>query len=91
MTKAELIAEMTKEGSINKDGAKKVVACFMEIISERLAQGEKVTINGFGTFQNVAVGERTRRNPKNGEPVFVPGYNTISFRSGKQLKDNLKK
>lgn len=91
VTKAELIAEMTKDDLISKESARSIVHYFMEIVTDRLSAGEKVTINGFGTFLNIATGDRNRRNPKNGETVFVPGYNTISFRAGKHLKNQLSK
>ena len=89
MTKADLITEMVRDGLVSKESAKEIVNSFMQIVSDKLATGEKVTINGFGTFLNVAAGNRYRRNPKSGETIFVPGYNTISFRPGKHLKDKI--
>ena len=63
MTKADLIELVAKEGNLTKAQASKAVDAMFNGIAEALANGDKVTIVGFGTFSVSQREERKGRNP----------------------------
>jgi len=63
MIKVELIQEVARKSNIlNQKTAKRVVDAVFDTINESLAKGEKVKIDGFGTFLIV---ERAKTFGKN--------------------------
>ncbi|MBP8250805.1 MAG: HU family DNA-binding protein, partial [Herpetosiphon sp.] len=58
MQKIEYIAEVAERTGISKKEARRIVDAMLDIISERLRDGEKVVLTGFGTFE---VRERQER------------------------------
>ena len=63
------------------------VHSIIEIMSDSLAEGERIEIRGFGTFSNHYRKPRTVRNPKTGEiGIFKPGKYVPHFKPGKDLK-----
>ncbi len=70
MNKAELIGALeSKLGS--KKAASDALEAVLDVIIREVAKGGKVGITGFGTFQKVARGARTGRNPRTGETVKI--------------------
>ena len=56
-----------------------------------LADGEKVQIIGFGTFEPRERAPRTGRNPKTNTPVPIPAKRVPFFKPGKPLKKMVEK
>ena len=54
-----------------------------------LAEGEKITISGFGTFEIRERAERQGINPRTREPITIAASKSIVFKPGKALKDTL--
>lgn len=63
------------------------VEAVLDTVSETLAEGEKVSIFGFGVFEKVDRAARTARNPTTGAAVEVPATSVPRFRPGQALKD----
>lgn len=62
------------------DAEKNVLNAAVEVIQKALtADGDKITVRGFGTFKRKAVAARTARNPKTGAPVAVPARSVLKF------------
>ena len=65
MIKLELIQEVARKSNIlNQKTAKRVVDAVFDTINESLAKGEKVKIDGFGTFLIVERTKTFRKNKK---------------------------
>ena len=58
MTKAELINLIAEKGDYSKKDAEKALTTVIDSVSETLANGEKISLVGFGTFE---VSERAAR------------------------------
>ena len=56
-----------------------------------LAQGDKVQLVGFGSFEIKARDARMGRNPKTKEPIEIPATKAPVFKAGKALKDRVAK
>ena len=88
MNKSELIKRMSdKLDQLSNRDVDLAVQTILEIMSERLATGERIEIRGFGTFSNHYRKPRTVRNPKTGEVgIYKPGKFVPHFKPGKDLK-----
>lgn len=63
---------------------------FRQIISY-CKDGYVVVIRGFGSFRLRLRSARTGRNPRTGEPVEIPAYNTIIFKASPVVRRALEK
>ncbi len=63
----------------------------LEVIAESMAKGEKVQLNGFGTFEANSRPARVARNPRTGACVKIAACKAPAFKAGKALKDAVNK
>ena len=91
MNKTELVASVAEAVGVSKKDAAAVIDATFEKIATAMAEGEKVQIVGFGTFETR---ERTARegiNPLTKEKIQVEACRVPAFKPGKTLKDNVNK
>ena len=91
MNKAELIAAVAEKTGRSKKDTEAVVSASLEVITESLAQGEKVQLVGFGSFETKARAARIGRNPRTKEEIKIPASKLPVFKAGKALKDTVSK
>ena len=91
MNKAELITAAADRADISRKDAEKVVNAALEIITEELVAGERVSLVGFGSFDVKTREGRTGRNPKTKEEIWIPASRIPQFKAGKALKDAVAK
>ena len=82
MNKTELVAAVAAKAGISKKDADAAVAAVFASVTDALANGEKVQLIGFGTFEVRARAEKTARNPKTGETMTVPATKVPAFKAG---------
>ena len=87
MNKAELIAAAAEKANLSKKDTEMAVNAAIEVITEALADSEKVQLVGFGAFEVKARAERIGRNPKTKEEIKIPASKVPVFKAGKALKD----
>ena len=87
MNKAELINAVAASADVSKKEAEAVVSATLDAITAALAEGERVQLVGFGSFEVKNRAERLGRNPQTGEPVPVPASKSPVFKAAKSLKD----
>ncbi len=87
MNKTDLIKNVAESAELTKKDAEKAIKAVFEEISQALAEGDKVQIIGFGTFEVRQRKAREGRNPRNNEPIQIEASKTPAFKAGKQLKD----
>ena len=86
MTKAELIAVVGEKADLTKKDADKAVSAVLEAITETLANGEKVSLVGFGTFEVKERAERLGHNPQTGDVMVIAASKAPVFKAGTALK-----
>jgi len=89
MKKTELIAEISAKTSLTKKDSEKALNAAIEAVSAALADGEKVSIAGFGTFETKVRPARVGRNPKTLEAIEIAASRVPAFKAGKTLKDKV--
>ncbi|MDR0918657.1 MAG: HU family DNA-binding protein [Oscillospiraceae bacterium] len=90
MTKSDLIASVAESASIKKTQATTVVGAVFDTITQALAEGDKVQIVGFGSFEVRERAERNGRDPRSGEVITIAATKAPVFKAGSALKEAVK-
>ena len=86
MNKTELIAAVAEKSGLSKKDADNAVNSMLDVVVETLAQGDKVQIVGFGTFEVRSRSERQGRDPRTNNPITIPASKSPAFKAGKAVK-----
>ncbi|MHA7840692.1 MAG: HU family DNA-binding protein [Gammaproteobacteria bacterium] len=89
MNKGELIDKLASIVGTSAADAGRSLQAFIDTVTEVLADGDSVTIPGFGTFAPSHRAAREGRNPQTGESMQIPASTSAKFKPGKALKDAL--
>lgn len=87
MTKSDLVARLAEKTESTKTEAARSLEAILDVITEALAEGEKITLVGFGTFKVSERKAREGRNPSTGNTITIPASKSPRFVPGKALKD----
>ncbi|MDO5627545.1 MAG: HU family DNA-binding protein [Mobilicoccus sp.] len=85
MNKADLVDALEARLG-GKKAASDAIEAIFDVIIREVAQGGKVGITGFGTFERVDRAARTGRNPRTGESVRIDSTAVPKFRPGTAFK-----
>ena len=91
MNKAELINAVALKADVSKKDAETVLTAALDTITAAMAEGEKVQLVGFGSFEVKKRAARLGRNPKTKEAIEIPASVVPTFKAGKALKDAVAK
>jgi DNA-binding protein HU-beta len=87
MNKEELVSAVAGEAKISKAVAEQVVNSTLGAISKALAEGDKVTLVGFGTFEVRERAAREGRNPQTGATLKIEAKKVPAWNPGKAIRD----
>lgn len=90
MNKSELVDKVAEKTDFSKASAGRAVDALVESVADALADGDSVTLIGFGTFAVRERAGRAGRNPRTGEVLEIKASKTVGFKPGKTLKERLK-
>lgn len=79
------IGEIAAKAGVPYEQASKTIKGLVACITE-LNKGEKITLQGLGTFELVDHSARVGRNPANGEEVQVPAKTVPKLNVNRELK-----
>ena len=83
MNKTELVSAMAERLGASKKHSQEALTVALDLITEALAEGEKVQLVGFGSFEVRERAPRIGRNPRTKEEVTIPASKAVQFKSGK--------
>jgi len=89
MTKAEIANIIHERVGLSKVESAQMVDAVLDIIRERLVNGEDVKLSGFGNFVLRSKNERRGRNPKTGEEIMITPRRVVTFKASQLLKQHL--
>ena len=89
MNKGELVDKIAEKANVTKKDADSILSAMLEVILDTVADGDKVTLVGFGTFEARDRQAREGRNPSTGEPIKIPATKVPAFSAGKLFKDKV--
>ena len=87
MNKKDLVAAVAQSADLTKKQAEAAVAAF----TDALAEGDKVQIVGFGSFEVRQREARKGMNPRTKTVIDIPASKVPAFKAGNALKDAVNK
>jgi len=89
MNKGELIDAIASSAELSKSDAEKALNAFIDAVQGAVANGDKVTLPGFGSFSRSERSARMGRNPQTGAPVHIPASKSAKFSAGAKFKEQV--
>jgi len=89
MTKADLVKAIAADTGIVRKDVALVVDTMLELIKEKMKQGNHLEIRQFGTFKLKVRKQRLGRNPKTNVTVDVPERVVPTFKFSKEFKTDI--
>ncbi|MGB6063816.1 MAG: HU family DNA-binding protein [Desulfomonilaceae bacterium] len=90
MTKAELVAQISKESNVPKKEVEAVLKSLTGSVQQALKKDGQVRLAGLGTFRVVERKARTGVNPQTQAKIKIPATKAPAFRAAKDLKEAVK-
>ena len=90
MNKTELVEAIASSTELTKTDVDKVVTALVDVVTDALAKGDKVSLKGFGNFEVRTRSERTGRNPRTGETMTIAASKAPAFKASSALKKAVK-
>lgn len=91
MIKKELVKIVAEETGLKQNQVKETLEVAMEQIKKTVSAGEKVSLVGFGVFEQRDRAEKRGTNPSTGKPMVIAATTIPYFRPGQAFKDLIKK
>lgn len=91
MNKTELIAKVAEKSELSKKDAEKAVSAILDTIVSAVAEGDKVQLVGFGTFEQRQRNERTGVDPRTNTKITIPASKVPAFKAGSKFKEAVNK
>ena len=90
MNKTELVSAISERTGESKSTVEAVMNSFETVVTEQVVLGDKVSITGFVSFEQIMRGARTGRNPATGETIQIDASKGCKVSAGARLKAAVK-
>jgi len=91
MTKAEIIAEISKKTGIEKGDAEESLEAFFSLVKTIMERGENLYVRGFGSFVVTKRAKKTARNISKNTTIIIPEHFVPTFKPAKIFIEKVKK
>ena len=81
------LARIAATADLDTDAVRICTDAFFAEIADALVREIGVALVSFGTFSVTRRAERSERNPKTGESIYIPASKIVRFKASKTLKD----
>ncbi len=89
MTKADMIAKVSKDADISKAAAKTAIESFVDMARKEVKVGRSFRVAGLGTFSLKKSKARKGINPSTGEAIKIKAKKRMAFKASAQVKNLL--
>lgn len=86
MNKGEFVEALADRLDVSRAQADRAVSAVLDLITEQLKSGEKVSFTGFGSFEVSNRAARTGRNPQTGASIEIAASSVPKFTAGATLR-----
>ena len=90
MNKAELVSAVAEKSGQTASAVGSVLSALEDVITSTVADGGKVQLPGFLTFERTERAARTGRNPATGAEIQIAAATVPKVKVGKTFKDAVK-
>ena len=88
LTKSQITKQINQLGYNMKDSAE-IVESLLEIIKQRLEDGEDVMVSGFGKLSVKEKSPRRGRNPATGDDLMLDARKVVTFKPSGKLRKRI--
>ena len=85
MKKSEFVTLVAEKTGLSKKDTEKTIDAVFAAMGDVMAQGDKLQMSGFGTFETKVRAARTGHNPRTGEAIEIAAatfrYSSLARRS----------
>jgi nucleoid DNA-binding protein len=85
-----LVHAIVDKTELSKKDVEAMLEAMIDIVTDELRKGNKVTLTGFGTFRVSQRAERQGINPQTKAKITIPAMTVPKFTAGKSLKEAVK-
>mmetsp|Transcript_15132 Transcript_15132/g.26215 ORF Transcript_15132/g.26215 Transcript_15132/m.26215 type:complete len:180 (-) Transcript_15132:426-965(-) len=89
LRKKDLVDVVSEQMGITKTDADGAVTAVFDTIMDIVADGKRINLSGFGTFEPRSRAARKGRNPATGEEIDIAASTAVGFSAAKSFKDRL--
>ena len=89
MNTSELVTKIAEANSVSKTQAQEIVDSMLKRIMSAAANGEAISLPGFGKFKVKETPEREGRNPASGEKIKIATSRKLTYSPAKAVKELL--
>lgn len=86
MNRQALVDKIAEATGLSKKDAGAALEATVDSIGDALAEGDKVSLVGFGTFETRKRKARDGKNPQTGEKIKIAAKTVPAFKAGAGLK-----
>lgn len=90
MNKEQLVNAIAERAGLTKKDANAALEAFVNVVESAVANGDKVQLVGFGSFEARQRSARRGRNPQTGAELEIPATTVPAFKPGHTFKDMVK-
>jgi DNA-binding protein HU-beta len=91
MNKTELIKAVAGAANLTQKDAEAAINAFADVVIAEVKKGDKVVLQGFGTFEARGRAAREGINPKTGAKIKIAAKKVPAFSAGGAFKDAVNK
>jgi DNA-binding protein HU-beta len=86
MNRKELVETVAREAGLTATQVDAALGAVLDTVTGAVADGDRVVLAGFGTFERRDRAARTGRNPQTGEAMEIPAGASPAFKPGTAFK-----
>ena len=90
MTKADIINKISKEKGVDKLQTTIVLEAFMDVVKEKMIDGNNVYLRGFGSFILKRRKQKLARNISKNTTLIIPEHDIPAFKPCKEFLQAVK-
>lgn len=90
MTKAEIVADISKKTGISRTEVLTTIEAFTETIKNALNEGDGVYLRGFGSFVLKTRAKKIGRIISSNTSIEIPEHKIVTFKPAKDFADDIK-
>ncbi|MGR4893118.1 HU family DNA-binding protein [Sphingopyxis sp. LARHCG72] len=89
MNASDLVEQLVSEHGVTKAEARELIGTLFSAIIVAAANGDDVSLNGFGKFKIKDSAAREARHPATGETIMIAAARRLTFIPAKAVRDRL--
>ena len=89
-TKNDMVDALYEKTGMNRSEIRNAIDLLIDEMKDALIRRQVIELRGFGTFEVKIRKARPRaRNPRTGETITIKSHGAVSFRAGRELKQEV--